>query len=182
MNEKKNIVPRDPGAEIDPRSPGRDATSPARTPRNLEEINEQHIRSVDKFFRMCAGVASKLTGFRAGFLYLDVRVDDRLRVPVETIVRNIAASWRQEKELNGARGYSAVIYQRLRWSGFSLRPDATAQQMEEAIRRMKEPSNQPDTFLKVIEEEYDVADLLKPVPSPAAQEPRSNPEGKTDAI
>ena len=142
MNEKENCD-------------GNAQEKPART---LEEINERHVRNIDKYFRNREGAASNLTGFHAGFIYLDIRVDDRLRVPIEAITRNIANSWRKEKELSGAVAYCASIYKSARWSGFLLGPDATVRQKEEAIRRMKEPANEPDVFIKMIEEQYGFAD------------------------
>lgn len=132
-------------------------------PRTLEEINERHIRNIDKYFRSREGAASNLTGFHAGFIYLDIRVDDRLRVPIEAITRNIANSWRRERELNGAVAYCASIYKSARWSGYLLGPDATSHQKEEAIRRMKEPANPPDVFIKMIEEQYGFADSLQAI-------------------
>lgn len=122
--------------------------------RSLEEINAAHIRHTDKFFRNIEGAASNLTGFHAGFIYLEIRVDDRLRAPLQALARNIANSWRREKELSGAVAYCASIYRCARWSGYLLEEKATEQEKQHAIRRMKEPANEPDVFLKIIEEEY----------------------------
>lgn len=121
---------------------------------NLEELNARHARNIDKFFRSSAGAASTLTGFHEGFIYLDIKLDDRLQNPVEAITRNIALSWRREKELAGAVAYCASLYKSARWSGYLLDPDATPRQKEEAIRRMKEPADEPDVFLKIIEEPF----------------------------
>lgn len=134
------------------------ATDQSRQRRTVEEINQQHISRIDKFFRMYAGAASKLIAFDAGYIYLEIRVDDRLTIPLDKIARNIAESWRREPELRGAIGYSALISKSARWSGFILEADSAEAEVEYALSRLKEPTNEPDVFLKIIEEAYGVAD------------------------
>ena len=131
-----------------------DGNTEAKPPRSLEEINEAHIRGIDKFYRMYAGGASNLVGFHGGYIYLEIRVDDRLSIPLEKLTRNIANSWCRQNELRGAVGYCALIYKSARWSGFVLEPGMTAQQLEEATRRLTELANEPDVFVKMIEEVY----------------------------
>ncbi len=66
----------------------------------------------------------------------------------------MANSWDCQSELRGAVGDCALLYQSPRWSGFVMESDMTPQQLEEATRRMKEPADEPDVFLRIIEEEY----------------------------
>jgi hypothetical protein len=129
---------------------------------DLEGLNKRHLQRSDKFYRMYSGAASTLKGFHAGFIYLDILIDDRLKIPLDTIARNIAKSWRSEKELSGAVAYCVSIYRSARWSGFHLAGAdiASKQKIEEAVKRMKEPANEPDIFIKVIEEPYGLAEKM----------------------
>ena len=161
MKENESVGLSDSGVDNRPGEENGNWSAQSKPVRSLEEIDEAHIRHVDKFFRMYTGTASSLIGFHAGFIYLKIRIDDRLSFPLETIVRNIAKSWRREQELSGATGYSALVYKSARRSGFVLEPDATARQTEEAIKRMKEPDNEPDVFVKIVEEEYDSSDAIR---------------------
>lgn len=167
MSEVEDMLPlelqlRDDDSDEEPMETNRndkgDENVQAPRARSLEEINEAHVRHTDKLFRQSEGAASTLIRFHAGIVSLDVRVDDRLRAPLEAVTRNIANSWRREKELSGAVAYCASIYKSARWSGFLLAEGATPQDKEEAFKRMKEPADEPDVFVKMIEEPYGFAD------------------------
>ncbi len=83
-----------------------------------------------------------------------IKLDDRVQSPIEALTRNIALSWRREKQLSNAEGYCASVYFTPRRSGYLLEPDATPADRAEAERRMREPANEPDVFLKIIEEPF----------------------------
>jgi hypothetical protein len=121
---------------------------------DVEELNARHTRNIDKFFRSSAGAASEITRFHDGYIYLEIKLDDRAQSPIEALIRNIALSWRREKQLANADGYCASLYFTPRRSGYLLKPDATPADRAEAERRMREPANQPDVFLKMIEEPF----------------------------
>jgi hypothetical protein len=119
----------------------------------LASLNERHLHVSDKFYRMFAGAASVITGFRDGILSLEIRVDNRLRLPVETITQNIADSWRREKELQSATGYVAHIYKSVRPVGFalSLEDRSWPDFAKEVVRRANEmASHYPDVLLTTI--------------------------------
>jgi hypothetical protein len=119
----------------------------------LAALNERHLRTSDKFFRMFAGAASVITAFEDGIISLEIRVDNRLSLPVEMITRNIAKSWRHEKELESATGYVAHIYKTERPSGFAvpLKDCSSPNFAEEVVRRANEVvRHYPDILLTTI--------------------------------
>lgn len=121
---------------------------------DLEILNERHLRSVDKFFRMFAGAASRITKFHGEIIYLDIQIDDRLKIPLEQITRNIATSWHTESDLSGATGYVAHIYKSLHPSGFVFSVNTPS---EEAIERINGiATDYPDVMLRIISESFQV--------------------------
>jgi hypothetical protein len=125
------------------------ANNPTQDALDLVGLNERHAQRSDKFFRMYAGAASTLTGFRAGVIYLDIRVDIRVRFPLEALTRNIAESWRRENELCSATDYCASIYLSSGWLGFILGgPNIHSEQkIQEAVKRLKESADSSDAFV-----------------------------------
>jgi hypothetical protein len=104
---------------------------------------------------MCAGAESIITAFENGIVHLDIRVDERMRSPVDAITRNIADTWRWEPELKQATGYFALIYKTEQLLGFLFNPTGMSQDaIAEVIRRFKEPPAEPDILLGTIEGTY----------------------------
>ncbi|MCB1086842.1 MAG: hypothetical protein KDM63_07340 [Verrucomicrobiae bacterium] len=88
--------------------PASDASAPSPTAPSfdLEAVNRRHIRSIDKFFRIYCGAASRLLSYEGGLLELEILLDDRLRDPSpEVLSRRIAPTWRRAPELRDATGY-----------------------------------------------------------------------------
>jgi hypothetical protein len=66
---------------------------------DLEDLNSRHVRSIDKWYRMCTGAGSKITAFEEGTIYLAIWVDERQQPPFDEIVGKVARSWLHEEEL-----------------------------------------------------------------------------------
>ena len=129
--------------------------SPERGGLDLDALNHRHANGYDKWFRMCAGAESIITAFENGIVHLDIRVDERLRSPMDVITRNIADTWRWEPELNQATGYCALIYRTEQLLGFSFNPTGMSQDaIAEIIRRFKESPAEPDILIGTIEGTY----------------------------
>lgn len=119
-------------------------------PLDLKLLNDRHIRTSDKFFRMFAGAASQITAFEEECICLDIHVDNRLAMPLEKITRNIAASWHREPELQSAKSYVAHIYKTERPSGFVV-SGFSPEMADEIVRRAKElVTEYPDILLTCI--------------------------------
>ncbi|MDA0195590.1 MAG: hypothetical protein O2887_08070 [Bacteroidetes bacterium] len=86
-------------------------------------ISQRHILSVDKMYRMHAGVSSSLTAVKEGIVYLEVNVNIKWlekKSPLKT-AKQFADSWRHgNKELRAASGYIVNIFQTNRIAGFTL--------------------------------------------------------------
>ena len=121
---------------------------------DLDEINRRHIRSIDKFYRMYAGAASKLLSYEDGILELDVRLDGRLKkaTPAAMAVK-LANSWHREPELQDATGYVAHVYKSVRPVGFVTPASGRSKKVlrEEIVSRVKElAKGHPDILLETV--------------------------------
>jgi hypothetical protein len=130
-----------------------DSNKPRAVALDLEALNKRHLRRRGTFFRMYAGATSTLKAFHRGIVYLDVRVDDRLSLPLETITRDIAESWRREKELHRATEYCPSIYRSPRRVGFVIAMDAL-EHPEGRLKSLVELANTQDVFIRFIEGSY----------------------------
>ncbi len=127
-----------------------DATIQARS---LEEINQQHVARVDKYFRMFHGLSSYAAGFHAGQIYLEVRLDRRFQGDPDEMVRKVAATWRNEPEFAEAEGYSALLYRTARQQGFIIMDDGSPENLAAQIEAMKAPAE--DIYEGLIEDRFD---------------------------
>jgi hypothetical protein len=118
---------------------------------DLKDLNKRHASSIDKFYRMCAGAASKITAFEDGTIYLAITVDERQQPPFHEIVGKIAQSWLHEDELKNASRYVAAIFQTDGRLGALLNPrTSTPHQLDQLVQMMRLVTK-PDVPIAVIQ-------------------------------
>lgn len=88
----------------------------------IPAINERHIPTVDKFFRMCAGASSKLLALGKSTFQLEIRIDQRVTgESAPRLVWNIAQSWRnQNPELGDCLACIVCLHRSPGPTGFML--------------------------------------------------------------
>jgi hypothetical protein len=126
-------------------STGQSGSGPRQNGLDLKDLNSRHVRSIDKWYRMCAGAGSKITAFEEGTIYLAIWVDERQQPPFDEIVGKVARSWLQEEELNNAFRYVAVIFQTDGRLGALVNP-----QLAHQLVNMVRPATKPDVPIGVI--------------------------------
>jgi hypothetical protein len=124
-------------------SPSQSGSGPRQNAFDLEDLNRRHVSSTDKWYRMCAGAGSEITGFEDGTIYLSIVVDERQQRPLEEIVGKIARSWLHNKELKNASQYIAVIFQTDGRLGALVNPRAaTSRQLTHELLNNIRPKKQ----------------------------------------
>jgi len=92
---------------------------------DIRAISQRHIHSVDKLYRMCAGVASELISYESGVIELEVRKGKRWTKTPEVTARQFAESWRKgNRELADAVAFLVHIYDKPTPPGFSVPADS----------------------------------------------------------
>jgi hypothetical protein len=113
---------------------------------DLKDLNSRHVRSIDKWYRMCTGAGSKITAFEEGTIYLAIWVE-RQQPPFDEIVGKVARSWLHEEELKNAFRYVAVIFQTDGRLGALVNPTTTTPHQ---LAHMIRPATKPDVPIGVI--------------------------------
>jgi hypothetical protein len=126
-------------------STGQSGSGPRQNGLDLKDLNSRHVRSFDKWYRMCAGAGSKITAFEEGTIYLAIWVDERQQPPFDEIVGKVARSWLHEEELKNAFRYVAVIFQTDGRLGALVNP-----QLAHQLVNMIRPATKPDVPIGVI--------------------------------
>jgi hypothetical protein len=126
-------------------STGQSGSGPRQNGLDLKDLNSRHVRSIDKWYRMCAGAGSKITAFEEGTIYLAIWVDERQQPPFDEIVGKVARSWLHEEELKNAFRYVAVIFQTDGRLGALVNP-----QLAHQLVNMIRPATKPDVPIGVI--------------------------------
>ena len=57
---------------------------------DIHAISQSHVRRIDKFYRMCAGLSSELVSFRSGVIELEIRKSGRWPKSPEVTARQLA--------------------------------------------------------------------------------------------
>jgi hypothetical protein len=132
-------------------SPYQSGSDPKRNGLDLEGLNKRHVSSIDKWYRMCAGVGSEITAFEHGTMYLAITVNERQQPPFDEIVGKIVQSWMHEKELKTASEYVAVIYETEGRLGvlINARTGTPDQLAHELFKRMR-TATKPDVPIAVV--------------------------------
>ena len=87
-----------------------------------------HIRHVDKWYRMCAGLSSDLKRYEDGILYLEIHNTENCLPSDDATALKMARSWvNNNPELQAAKGYVAVFF-KTRFTGFMISFDAITPQ------------------------------------------------------
>ena len=106
----------------------------------IEKISSSHIHGVDKWYRMYAGIASKLERYEYGILYLRVdNTEKQLPSNYDTALK-FAECWRKwNKELKSPRGFVVSFY-KTQSTGFVMSFDGVenkdVENKKEAIEKL----------------------------------------------
>jgi hypothetical protein len=129
-------------------------------PGQLGALNNAHVNRAGKWYQMCAGTSSQITLFEDGIIHLRVHVPEKhaRKVP-EQLIHGLAQSWRQEKSLGAATGYSAHVYVTRHPSGFLVAPDkGTGREamVKAIVAHIKTSMNPgPSVFVRIVEGGFD---------------------------
>lgn len=78
---------------------------------DLQQLNESHIHSVDKWLRMCAGIGSHLIGYEDRIVHLRIRNTEKyLRSDLETANKFVHLWIDWNEELRDAIGFRVDYY------------------------------------------------------------------------
>lgn len=90
----------------------------------VEIINDEHIHSVDKLYRMHAGISSRLKSVKNGIAHLEVEIHSRWEKTNEVTVKQFIESWgNHNPDLKNIDGWGVRIYSAEKVAGFTLSPN-----------------------------------------------------------
>ncbi|MBK7438633.1 MAG: hypothetical protein IPI77_18215 [Saprospiraceae bacterium] len=90
----------------------------------IDIISNRHIRSYDKWYRMCAGLSSNLIDLDDGVLYLTIYKSNVWKKDDIVTARQFATEWKSNNpELKTARKYEVKIISTGGAPGFMIRTD-----------------------------------------------------------
>jgi hypothetical protein len=77
---------------------------------NYEDLNEKHCRGVDKWYRMCGGLASKIISYGELTIELEIRISQRWPKDPTTTAIQLSKCWREFNDcLKDARFYKVTL-------------------------------------------------------------------------
>ena len=112
------------------------------TTERLRAINHRHIRRVDKFYRMYAGLSSQLVRFEDDIMYVEIMNTERHILSTFNTAVAFASRWREwNEELAPARGFVVVFKKAKKPTGFSIPVSedtkSLASKVNDAFRQLK---------------------------------------------
>lgn len=166
-----------------PRAPIPAMTPWSDIPEALQSVNDRHINSVDKLYRMHAGASTHLTSISGGVFTLETKADGRKRpIPLQQLARNIADSWHREPELASCHACRVLVFQSAGPVGFAipvrdhhrggrLDRDSLTAALLEMMRRVNEADRLPAPlaaeFTFTLTPGQEAQDPLPTIPTPA---------------
>ena len=88
---------------------------------DIKTISQRHVRRIDKFYRMCAGLSSELLSYESGVIELEIRKSTRWDKSPRETANQLAECWRSgNPELAGASRFLVHIYERKTDPGFII--------------------------------------------------------------
>ena len=87
----------------------------------IKKINEEHIWGVDKWNRMCAGLASCLKKYEDDIIYIEIENTEKVRPSNFETAESIVQSWLGGvSELRQAKGWVVCFYKTNASTGFLI--------------------------------------------------------------
>ena len=78
----------------------------------VEKISSRSIREFDKWYRMCAGISSRLEKYEDGIIYLRIENTEKKFPSNSDTAIKFACEWvKWNKELKSAKGFVVVFYE-----------------------------------------------------------------------
>lgn len=117
---------------------------------DIHTISQRHVRGIDKFYRMYAGLSSELLSYESGVIELEIRRSARWPKPPEETAAQLAECWRgHNEELADAVAFLVHIYERKTDPGFFLPTDSLKGAEGAAIlaKKIRETVNVPADIL-----------------------------------
>jgi hypothetical protein len=105
----------------------------------LRRISDHHIGTVDKFYRMYAGLSSDIDDYADSTIYITIRKNSIWPKDNETTAKQIAGDWRKYSEaLRQAKKYHVAIINSDAPTGFVFNHNASDDSaIEAAIEALK---------------------------------------------
>ena len=103
----------------------------------VSEINSKHLHSVDKFYRMHAGVGSELLSVENDTLVLEINVNDQwlTKKTLEQTSQQFLNSWKQNiKELQKCK-YYIVLINKSSPLGFTVDSKTTKEEIASQLKK-----------------------------------------------
>jgi len=95
------------------------------TTEQIETINHDHIYSVDKLYRMNAGISSQLISVKKGIALLEVEIHSGWKKPNEVTAKQFIQSWSNHNpDLKEVDGWEVRIFTSEKIAGFTNSPNA----------------------------------------------------------
>ncbi len=126
------------------------------TKNQLSEINEFHIRNVDKLYRMYGGLSSHLDAYTDGTIFLTIHRAPKWPKSDEVTARQLANAWRNSNlELAEAEKYYVRIIRQQSPTGFVFpidifRDNDTVREFDMAIEQLKAVDDSPKEELGIV--------------------------------
>jgi hypothetical protein len=115
----------------------------------VSKINSKHLHSVDKLYRMNAGVGSSLLSVKDDTMVLEVNINDKWLTikTLEQISIQFLNNWKENiKELQKCKYYVVYVY-KTSPLGFTISPNATEEEI--ALKLKKFNSREPKILLGI---------------------------------
>lgn len=125
-------------------------------PKDLGNLNYEHLHRFGKFLQMYLGISLRLTLYENDILHIEMRIPPNQGIPNGKNLQNIAGSWRNGERLRGAIGYKIYVYKVNHPSGFILvgkkARRAAIEKLNAAIKAGGE--SEPDILVTILEGEF----------------------------
>ena len=96
----------------------------------IKEINFKHVKGVDKYYRMFAGLSSEFIDLKDDTLYLKIYISPQWSKNPHTTAKQLASSWFEfQPQLAHAKRYHVTIIKIDGDTGFAISPN----EMEDPI-------------------------------------------------
>jgi len=121
------------------------------TTAQIETINSFYIRNIDKYFRMFAGLSSRLTRYDEDVIYLEIVNNQTHLLSTYNTAVVFAYKWKNHNpELNDAKGFVVIFKDSDSPQGFAFRATESPEKLSEKITRTLQKMKTEQTVIHAI--------------------------------
>ena len=105
--------------------------------KEVSKINTKHIHSVDKFFRMHAGIGSDLLSVKDDTMVLEINVNDKwlTKKTLEQTSIQFLNDWKKYNDVLQKCKYYVVYIYKTSPLGFTISPNATEEEIALKLKK-----------------------------------------------